>query len=300
MLSLFGIVFVFVVMIGSALLAVWIHRRQSQERNLQTPDAIKLHRGPGESLRRRMDELSDRFGESFVFGAPVPIVLLGVPYLVFYFAPNADPYLLYGSALALFAAGLFWLARRSARHLDERAKARLGYIGERLVADSLEVCLARGCRVFHDVPIAGEWGQANIDHVVVGPHGVAVVETKMRAKPRDRQAWENRVTFDGQTLVWPRCPDDSKTLWQVRKNAQWLESYLLKECGFSFEVKQVIAIPGWNVVEKVLGQPRVVNGKGAGDAVLQALGVGSEPRFTRSQVERLIAALETLCRDVEV
>jgi hypothetical protein len=122
----------------------------------------------------------------------------------------------------------------------------------------------------------------------------------MRAKPSDKAPWENRVTYDGETLAWPRCPNDSKTLWQVRKNAEWIEAYFQKECGFSFPVRQVVAIPGWNVVERVLGQPRVVKGEGAGDAVLQALNTKGEPRFTRDQVSRLVAAMDALCRDVEI
>ena len=96
------------------------------------------------------------------------------------------------------------------------------------------------------------------------------------------------------------CPDDSKTLWQVRKNAEWLETYLVKACGFSGPVKQVVAIPGWRVVETALTNPRVVTGKGAGHAVLQAIDANGEARFSSTQLTRLVAAMEALCRDVEV
>lgn len=96
------------------------------------------------------------------------------------------------------------------------------------------------------------------------------------------------------------CPDDSKTLWQVSKNAEWLETYLVKACGFSGPVKQVVAIPGWRVVETALTNPRVVTGKGAGHAVLQAIDANGEARFSSTQLTRLVAAMEALCRDVEV
>ncbi len=300
MATLLGILFVFSVMIGSAVIAVVLFRSQRRSRRLQTPEPVKFRRAPGETLRRRMEELSDRFATTILVGSSVAICLLGVPGLVVRWVPNAYPIFLFGSGMALFAAGAIVMLRRSVRILDERARARLGFIGEGLVAESLESCLARGCRVFHDVPIHGEWGQANLDHVVVGPNGVAVVETKMRAKPSDKQAWENRVTFDGKVLAWPRCPDDSKTLWQVRKNAEWLEAYLLKECDVSSPVKRVIAIPGWNVVEKALGQPRVVSGKGAGDAVLQALDANGNHRLSPAEIDLVSVALETLCRDVEI
>jgi hypothetical protein len=300
MTAIIGSIFVSLVMIGSTLVALMLFRRQRKSRRLQTPEPVRFRRGAGETLRRRMDDLSERFVTTILVGSCVTIALLGIPGLVLKLVPNANPFLLFGSGIALFGAGAVAMIRRSVRLLDERAKARLGFIGEGLVAESLEVCLARGYRVYHDFPIEGDWGKANIDHVVVGPNGLAVVETKMRTKPSDKRAWENRVTYDGEVLAWPRCPDDSKTLWQVRKNAEWLEAYLLKECGFSFPVKKVIAIPGWNVVEKVLAQPRVVTGRGAGDAVLQALDANAEARFSKSQVERLAAALDALCRDVEV
>lgn len=228
------------------------------------------------------------------------VSVLTLPGLVLKLIPNADMSLLLGSSLVLFAGGVLATTLRSVRLLDERARVRLGYVGERLVAESLEARLGSGWRLFHDIPISGEWGEANIDHVVVGGTGIAVVETKMRSKPSDKEAWENRVRFDGKVLSWPRCPNDSKTLWQVKKNAEWIGDYLQRECGFSVSVKQVIAIPGWNVEEAVLGQPRVVSGKGAGDAVVQALGADNATTFSTDQRNRICLALEALCRDVDV
>lgn len=295
-----GLVFIFAVIVSTGAAVVVIYRRRRTARNLHPPEALKFRRGPGESLRHRMDELEDRFVNTILSGSSASVGFLGVPALILWIIPNANPYLLFGSGIALFAAGLIWITRRCAKLLDEYANLRLGRMGECVVAEALETTLAVGCHVFHDIPIEGEWGKANIDHVVVGPHGAAVVESKMRAKPADKAPRDNRVIFDGKTLAWPRCRDDSKTLWQVRKNAEWLEAYLLKECGFSFPVKQVVAIPGWNVVERVLGQPRVVRGEKAGDAVLQAIGADGEARFTRDQVKRLVAAMDALCRDVEI
>jgi hypothetical protein len=175
----------------------------------------------------------------------------------------------------------------------------LGWIGERLVAESLESCLAKGCRVFHDVPTEGPWGKANIDHVVVSAHGIVVVETKMRSKPSDRRPWENRVEYDGSKIAWPRCPSDTKTIGQVKRNAEWIEKFLRDHCGTVPSVKTVVAIPGWNVVERVRDQPRVVRGECAGDAVLYCLDFKSEPRFTSKQVAAWVTALGDRCRDVE-
>lgn len=298
--NLLGIVFVLAVMVGAAAIAVFLFRRQKAARKLKPFQEDKLLRGPGESLRRRVEELSEEFANTILLGSALTAAVLGVPALVLKAFPNANPYLLFGSGITLFLAGAIVMIKRSVGLLDRRANLRLGYIGERLVAESLEARLASGWRLFHDIPISGEWGEANIDHVVVGGTGVAVVETKMRSKPSDKEAWENRVRFDGKVLSWPRCPNDSKTLWQVKKNAEWIGDYLQRECGFSVSVKQVIAIPGWNVEETVLGQPRVVSGKGAGDAVVQALGADNATTLSTDQRNRICLALEALCRDVDV
>jgi hypothetical protein len=295
-----GIVFILAVVVASGASTVVIFRRQQKARNLHPPEKLRFRRGPGESLRRRSEKLGDRFVNTVIIGSIASISLFQIPIGILLIRPEANPLILLGSSVALFLAGLTVSVRRSVKLLQENACLTLGRIGELVVAEALEKTLVAGCRVFHDVPTFGEWGEANIDHVVVGPHGVAVVETKMRSKPSDKAPWENRVTYDGEKLAWPRFPNDTATLWQVRKNAEWLEGYLLDKCGLAIPVRQVVAIPGWKVDEKVLGQPRVVKGEGAGDAVLQALGTKMEPRFTSDQVKRLVAAMDALCRDVEI
>ena len=59
---------------------------------------------------------------------------------------------------------------------DERAWTA-GAAGERLVAEKLEELTARGWRVLHDVRWPGR-PKANLDHVLVGPGGVIVIDAK--------------------------------------------------------------------------------------------------------------------------
>ena len=54
---------------------------------------------------------------------------------------------------------------------------RLGYLGEREVAEHLMPLLARGCYVCHDVPTQGVKSDFNLDQVAVGPSGVAVTRS---------------------------------------------------------------------------------------------------------------------------
>lgn len=52
----------------------------------------------------------------------------------------------------------------------------IGAEGEGRTAAALEPLAAEGFRILHDLPIPGS--RANIDHVVIGPSGVFVIETK--------------------------------------------------------------------------------------------------------------------------
>ena len=65
------------------------------------------------------------------------------------------------------------------------ASGEKGVAGERIVGGTIEEALMRPtCAVFHSVPGTGDRGE--IDHVVVTPAGVWVVETKYKWVPRKR------------------------------------------------------------------------------------------------------------------
>lgn len=65
---------------------------------------------------------------------------------------------------------------RIRRHLHQ---LRLGRDGERAVAQYLEWFRTAGFFIFHDVPN----GDANVDHVLIGPKGAFTIETKTLSKP---------------------------------------------------------------------------------------------------------------------
>jgi hypothetical protein len=135
--------------------------------------------------------------------------------------------------------------------------------------------------------------------VVVGPLGAAVIETKTRSKPTDRVNGPAVVEYDGRRIAWPRRPYDTKPLDQVKGNAKWLHDFLLRRCDISVPVAQVVAIPGWKVNERNLGQPRVVSGKGVADAVMQAVAaVGNGQTLGSAELHAIDDALSALCRDV--
>jgi len=97
---------------------------------------------------------------------------------------------------------------------------------------------------FHDLPGDGAW---NIDHVVVGPGGVFVLETKTRPRrPPTRDQEDQKVMFDGQTLQFPWCydPDAAK---QAERNAKWVSKFISDFAPQGIAVQPVIVVPGWFV-----------------------------------------------------
>jgi hypothetical protein len=294
------IVFISVLTLVYGCIAVFLFKRQKNKRQLQPPEIQVALRGPGESLRRKMEDCFDELTHTLLLGACGTALLAIAPVLVLKWRSDANVLILLGSSLALFAAGAIFVVARAVRLLHERSNARLGWLGECIVAEHLQACALEGYHIYHDVPMAVDGRVTNIDHVAVGPRGAVVIETKMRSKPANMPTSQHQVTFDGERISWPRFADDTKTLWQIQQSAQWLEAHLRAECGITVPVRQVIAIPGWRVNEKVLGQPRVVSGKGVADAVLQAAGAKEAALLSKAQLQDIRGALEKLCRDVEL
>src|SRR5574341_2607275 len=138
-------------------------------------EADKPLRNPGESIREEMDKLwDDKF---------VPVFVLAIGYIAlaiyewFRWIFNAPPQPIPATVVAVIVSGFavyrLLIIRKRYRDL------RLGLEGEKRVGQFLENLRREGCEVFHDIPGDG----FNIDHVVVSPHGVFVIETKTYIKP---------------------------------------------------------------------------------------------------------------------
>lgn len=118
-------------------------------------------------------------------------------------------------------------------------RAKLGRDGERAVAQILAANFGNDARVFHDVPGEG----FNLDHVVICPRGIYVIETKTFSK----RPGDARVVFDGKrVLVDGRAPSRDPVI-QVRAAAGWLKRLLQDSTHRSLEVRGIVAFPGWYV-----------------------------------------------------
>ncbi|OYW73215.1 MAG: hypothetical protein B7Z37_22435 [Verrucomicrobia bacterium 12-59-8] len=279
--------------------AKWLILRSKAKRQSRPPIHLKLLRLPGETARLKADELLEEMVDQLFYGAVASTILMMGPLVVLVWVPAADVrWLLFSSAVLFLTASVHHL-RKVVKIGKKRANYRLGAAGEREVAGHLQVLNAKGYKVFHDVPVTHEKGMENIDHLAVGPHdGLVLIETKTRSISTKENRGNQEVTFDGERLSWPTYPDDLKTVQQVKRCARWVADLVREEFGRTIPVQQIIAIPGWEVVPGKCYNPRVLHPGALEDAFDMMM--ASQPNvFKPSEIKRLVAKIEILCRDAD-
>ena len=107
------------------------------------------------------------------------------------------------------------------------------------MAEYLEWLRQKDFVVFHDVPN----GDANVDHVVIGPQGVFTIETKTHSKPL---RGECKVTVTKGEVFANGHRIDRNPLIQAKAQARWLGNFL-RESQFDPYVWPVVVFPGWFV-----------------------------------------------------
>ncbi len=271
---------------------IWFTKRHRG----RPPLEFKLLRGPGESLRQRMNQFDEDIIERMGALALAPVVaVLVTGSLLIWLTPHLK--LTYGLAIMAVVAApvLFFAGRQAVRILFRRADDRLGYLGERAVGDALVPLASAGYRVFHDIPAENGKAKFNIDHVAVGPNGLFAIETKTRRKGRARPGFEaHKVVYDGKRLIWP-WTEDTFGLEQAEARARWLGDWLNKLTGLGLAAQPVLVLPGWYVVPKGLGSVIVLNHK----QVASVIARGSARVLTDAQIDLIARQLDERCRDVE-
>ena len=131
-----------------------------------------------------------------------------------------------------------WWMRRFGRAIEENLREsrawRRGYEGERVVGELLESALPDTFHVFNDVHFPGR--TANVDHIVIGPSGIFVMDTK---NWRGNVAWSG----DGQTLLVNGEPDKKNTVNTVISAALDVREKLRTLTTREFFVKPVLVFP---------------------------------------------------------
>ncbi|MGY1530214.1 nuclease-related domain-containing protein [Luteimonas sp. A649] len=224
----------------------------------------KLGHLPGQQLLKRIADHHDQVvdGIMLMFLA-LPLMFtawagLRIDWAAIKWGGTETVFLVVGLGVFVYA---FW---GYVRAFLARDRASDGLVAERVTGMQLNRLVANGCAVLHDLP--GD--DFNIDHVVVSPRGVYVVETKSFRKAKHLEGDEAcRVTFDGDQLVFPDFRT-RKPLDQAVRNAHWVARELRETLGRDVPVMAAVALPGWFVTRTEAGKRSTIivftpMGKGA-------------------------------------
>ena len=278
--------------VSAVIVPILLWRWDRKRRNVRPPVSEKMLRPPGESLRLKIQELDAKIDYYFMtcmlVGALLGILMFSYPAQLKRMPPLLG-ILMLSIVLSPWVA---YFSIRGFRFLKERSNYQLGYDGERFVGELLNKLMLEDCYVFHDFPADKKW---NIDHIIVAPTGVFVVETKTLRKqdaPPDKR--DNTIVYDGQRLEFPHETHDWG-LQQAKDNARWLSTWLGSATGEKVFVRPILTFPGWWVESRSGGDDiKVVNPKQIGSVIFAYDVVLSE-----EQRKRIVHQLDQRCRDVE-
>jgi hypothetical protein len=207
----------------------------------RSPLTEKLLHGPGQQLRRELEKSDERMDTVFI------VLILSGPLLL---STWALPQVVWAKVslgpaewafFFVFVAAVLWAVYRSIGLRAKRVRLREGLNAELMTAQLLLPLAGKGCQIFHDIPADG----FNLDHVVIGPYAVFMVETKSRKKPGQGKQ-SAQVKYDGKALHFPDHVS-SKPVDQARSEADWLKKFLHGAAGETVPVVPVVALPGWYV-----------------------------------------------------
>ncbi|CAN5437866.1 hypothetical protein BH09VER1_BH09VER1_56430 [soil metagenome] len=249
MLTGFYIILIELAAFGLATAVIWFFGfrvlKKEGEAN-RDPFTSELARVPGHAASEKALALRDKAYETYmgIFAGIIAFIgyLLGA-----YVNVGSRTITTWGLAVIGIIA-LIIASRRLLKPLREARQWQLGADGERHTAQAIQSLAAYGCEFFHDLPFTDASGRVfNIDHVVLAPWGVLVIETKARRKAKDLKGPESaKVKFDGAALRFPGFYDTA-ALDQVRANTRFLAKKLYDRTGEKVVCVPIISLPGWYV-----------------------------------------------------
>ena len=153
----------------------------------------------------------------------------------------------------------------------------LGRDGERIVGEILDDLREKGYRIFHDITANG----FNLDHVILSPHGIFVIETKTYSKPSG-----GKISIDKGKVRIAGKVAERDPITQVLALGDWLSDTLRESTGKVYPVKPVVVFPGWFVEpmsREIKKKVWVLNPKALPSFI------SNEPRVIRQEDMRMAA-----------
>ena len=204
---------------------------------------------PGKSVRRNLDIKIADFSHHILTVIVIGVgALFALPSI---YRPGAEIIVMILAVAAGIAVITYaCLARTSLRDLR---KHHLGWYCEAVIGQELERCRAYRYSVFHDIAYESGGKRFNVDHLLIGPAGVIVVETKGRTKPKKGKT---EVEISNGRLVFSGRASEERPINQINALAATVKEDLEKVMrasglsALSLPITKIIAVPGWRVEEK--------------------------------------------------
>jgi len=209
-----------------------------RKKGLRSPiEGVVIRRLAGQSAAAKADALAENLAFRVVW--PIATVfLLGIVELMRRMGTGLSfSYFALLVALAVCASTLLLLKGRR-----KVATWSMGACGERIVGQNLDREMpSRGYKVYHDIQIRKGRRTMNIDHLLVGPNGVFLIEDKTWSKPMKGQTI---VHFDGRCVYRNGVPD-MRPVKEAFALAREANSYIKSLTGVSVPIKPVLVFVGW-------------------------------------------------------
>ena len=154
-------------------------------------------------------------------------------------------YFAFAAIVGVFIFFYLWMRRHNSFIEDKLRESRAwrrGYEGERVVGELLEDGLSDKYHIFNDVKFPGR--KANIDHIVVGPSGIFVLNTK---NWRGTVAWAE----DGETLLWNGESEKKGTTKAILADALDVHDKLKTLTNKDYFIKPILVFPLAKVMPKL-------------------------------------------------
>lgn len=270
-------------------LLLWAKKFRTRKR--RSPLTEKLLRGPGETLRRELEDVLWDFSAYLAMLWAIPLLVLAIFLSQSHFGGTQDTAARWIFCVVIMLAAAIYLLFKLLRLAKFRLQMQHGLEAEIAMGQELDQLMREGAIVYHDFPAEG----FNIDHVVLTRGAMYAVETKGRMKPdRGGGKKDATVVFDGKSLSFPDW-QDSKSVDQAVSQARWLAKWMSRAVGETVHVKPVLALPGWWVDRRSRGDIKVISGKEA----KYLLDDQQTEAFSDKLMQQIDHRLEERCRDVE-
>src|SRR4030042_746574 len=292
-MSYLSVLFPIIAFLGPMLVVLgllYLYRWYRRRKGFRSPLTQQLLRPPGQSLRLRIEEISNTLDETLFVVALVPSLISGVILSRGFESGKGIETFWIGLGAAIWVCFTAYYVGKIFKLLSERRDLRLGLDGELATAEELNQLMHYGYFVFHDFPA----DRFNIDHIIMGPAGVFAFETKTRSKGvRKGKKWAT-IIFEDSKLTFPNF-QESESIQQAKDQSKWLSGFLSKNIGKPVAVKPILAIPGW-LVERRIKDPSimVINPKEVVKYV-----TSNTREFDEQAIEKAKYQVEKRCRTVE-